>query len=189
MQWLQNPNQSNVVNLNDVRCEASRHFGNKKKEYLKAKINELETNSKNKNIRDLYRRISDFKKGNQPKTNVVKDEKGDLVADSHSIWARWRNDFFQLLNVNGVNDVRQTEIHTAEPLVPEPSDSEVEMAIEKLKRHKSPGIDQISAQLIKAEGRTICSEIHKLINSIWDKEELPEQWKKSIIVPIHLYEG
>jgi hypothetical protein len=108
-----------------------------------------------------------------------------LVADSHSILARWRNHFFQLLNVRGVNDVRQAEIHTAEPLVPEPSDSEVEMAIEKLKRHKSPGIDQIPAELIKAGGRTICSEIHKLINSIWNKEELPEQWKESIIVPIY----
>jgi hypothetical protein len=47
--------------------------------------------------------------------------------------ARWRNHFFHLLNVHEVNDVRQTEIHTAEPLVPEPSDPEVEMAIEKLK--------------------------------------------------------
>jgi hypothetical protein len=54
MQWLQNPNQSNVDNLNNVRREANRHFRNKKKEYLKAKINELETNSKNKNIRDLF---------------------------------------------------------------------------------------------------------------------------------------
>jgi len=51
MQWLQNPNQSNVDNLNNVRHEASRHFRNKKKEYRKAKINELETNSKIKNIR------------------------------------------------------------------------------------------------------------------------------------------
>jgi hypothetical protein len=97
-------------------------------------MNELETNSKNKNIRDLYRGINDFKKGYQPRNNVVKDEKGDLIADSHSILARWRNHFLQLLNVHGVNDVRQTEIHTAEPLVPEPSDSEVERATEKLKR-------------------------------------------------------
>jgi hypothetical protein len=59
-QWFQNPNQSNVENLNNVRREASRHFRNKKKEYLKAKINELETNSKNKNIRDLYRGINDL---------------------------------------------------------------------------------------------------------------------------------
>jgi len=46
-----------------------------------------------KNIRDLYRGINDFKKGYQPRTNVVKDEKGDLVAVSHSILARWRNYF------------------------------------------------------------------------------------------------
>jgi hypothetical protein len=106
IQWLQNPNQNNGDNLHDVRCEASRHFRNKKKEYLKAKFNELETNSKNKNIRDLYRDISDFKRGYQPGTNVVKDEKGDLVADSHSILATWRNHFSQLLNIHGVNDVR-----------------------------------------------------------------------------------
>jgi hypothetical protein len=70
------------------------------------------------------------------------------------------------LNINGVNDVRQTEIHTAEPLVPEPSALVVEMAVENLKRHKSPGIDQIPAELIKAGGRIIRSEIHKLIISI-----------------------
>jgi len=47
------------------------------------------------------------------------------------------------------------------------------------------GIDQISAELIKAGGRTICLEIHKLITSIWKKEKLSEEWKESIIVPIH----
>ena len=107
---------------------------------------ELETNSKNQNIRDLYRGISDFKKGYQPRCNIVKDEKGDLVADSHSIVDRWRNYFSQLLNVHGVKDVGQTEIHTAEPLVPDPSASEVELAVDKLKSHKSPGIDQIPAE-------------------------------------------
>jgi hypothetical protein len=44
--------------------------------------------------------------------------------------------------VHGDSDVKQTEIHTAEPLVPEPSAFDVEMAIEKLKRYKSPGIDR-----------------------------------------------
>jgi hypothetical protein len=132
MSVIHNPNQSDGHNLN-IRHEASRHFRNKKKEYLKATINELETTSKNKNIRDFYKGINAFKKRYQPTTNAVKDEKGDLVADSHSILARWRNHFSQLLNVHGVNNVRQTEPHMAEPLVPEPSAFEVEMAIEKLK--------------------------------------------------------
>ena len=82
------------------------------------------------------------------------------------------------MNVHGVNDVRRTEIHTAEPLVHEPSAFEFEMAIEKLQRHKSPDNDQIQAELIKARGRTSCSEIHKLINSILSEEGLPEKRKE-----------
>jgi hypothetical protein len=116
--------------------------------------------SKIKNVRDLYRGINDFKKGYQPRTIIVKDEEGDLTADFHSIMARWRNFFSHLLNVHGVNDIRQAEIHTAETLVPEPSAFEVEMVIKKLKRHKSPGIYQIQAELFKAGSRTLNSEIH-----------------------------
>jgi NADH:ubiquinone oxidoreductase subunit C len=63
---------------------------------------------------------------------------------------RCRKHFSHLLNLHGVNYVRQTEIQRAEPLVPEPSAFEVEMAIVKLKRHKSPDIDQSSAELIKS---------------------------------------
>jgi hypothetical protein len=165
--------------------EASRHCRNKEKEYPKAKIDELETNNKIKNIRDLSRSISDFKEDYRPRTDIVQDENGDLVADCHSILARWRNHFSQLLNVHGVNDVRQTELYTSYPLLTEPKAFEFKKATEKLKRHKSPGIDQIPAQLIKAGGRAVCCEIHKLINTIWNEEELPEDWKESIIVPLY----
>ena len=106
MQWLQDSNQTNVNNLNRVRNEDGRHFRNKEKEYLKAKIDEHKTDSKFKNIRDVYRGIIDFKKGYQPRTNTVKDEKVDLVTNSHSRLAVWRNHFSQVLNVPGVNDVR-----------------------------------------------------------------------------------
>jgi hypothetical protein len=61
--------------------------------------------------------------------------------------------------------------------MPEPSSSEVEAAIGKLKRYKSPGVDQIPAELIQAGGGKLSSEIHKLIKLIWNKEELPHQWK------------
>ena len=60
MQWIQDPNRRNVDNLNNIRRDASRHFRNKKKAYLKAKIEELETKSKIKNIRDLYRGTNYF---------------------------------------------------------------------------------------------------------------------------------
>jgi hypothetical protein len=73
------------------------------------------------------------------------------------------------LNILRVSDVRQIEIHTAEPLVPDPSPFEVEIVIAKFKKYKSPGSDQIPAELIQAGGETLRSEIHKLINSIWNK--------------------
>jgi hypothetical protein len=82
----------------------------------------------------LYSGISDFKDGYQSRTNIVKDEKGDLDADSHSFLARWRNHFSQLLNAHGANDVRQTELHRAEPQVSQPGGFEIEVAIDKKKK-------------------------------------------------------
>jgi hypothetical protein len=77
--------------------------------------------------------------------------------------------------VHNVSDARQIEVHTAEPLVPSPSRLEVEIAVAKLKKYKSPGSDQIPAKLIQAGSEILLSEIHKLINSVWNKKELPDQ--------------
>jgi hypothetical protein len=119
----------------------------------------LATNSKNKNIRDLYREINEFKRDYQPRNNLMKDENDELLADSQNILNTWKNYFSQLLNVHNVSD--------------DVTVLEVEIAIAKLKKYKSPSSDQILAELI-----------HKLINSVSNKEELPDQWKESIIVPV-----
>jgi hypothetical protein len=87
--------------------------------------------------------------------------------------------------VKGAGGVRQTEMHTAEPFMPEPSASEVEVAIGELKRYKSPGVDQIPAEHIQAGGETLRSEIHGLVRFILNKEELPHQRTESNVVPIH----
>jgi len=92
MQWLQDPNQSNVDNLNNVTSEATRHFRNKKKEYLKAKIDEFETKSKIKNITDMYW--------------------GIIWLQIPTVFWLSGGTISQLLIVHGVNDVRQTERHS-----------------------------------------------------------------------------
>jgi hypothetical protein len=69
-----------------------------------------------------------------------------------------------------------------EPLVPGPSRLKVEIVIEKYKKYKSAGSDEILAELIQGGGEILLSAIHKLVNSIWNKEEMPDQWKESIIV-------
>ena len=113
--------------MNNLGLNASRHLRNKKKEYLKDEIEELEINSNVNIVRDLYKGINDFKKGYQHRNINVKNEKGEFVADP-----------------------RQAAIHTVDPLVHEPSAFEIELVIGKLKNHISPGIDQIPAEFIKA---------------------------------------
>jgi hypothetical protein len=87
-QWLKSPSELNGNNLNNARREASRQFCNKTKKNVKEKIKEFATNSKDKNIRDMYRGISKFKRCYQPRSNLLKDENGDLLADSLDILYR-----------------------------------------------------------------------------------------------------
>jgi hypothetical protein len=92
LQWLQHPSKLNRANLNNIRHEASRHVRNNKWEYLKENVKGRTTNSKYKNIGDLYGGINQFKKGYyQPRRNLVKDENGDLLADLQNILNRWKN--------------------------------------------------------------------------------------------------
>jgi hypothetical protein len=116
---------------------------------------------------------------------LVQDENCDLLADSHGILNRWKNYFCQVLSVHGVNDVGHTEINTAEPLVLEPNSFEFELGIEKLKRYNSPGNDEIPAKLIQAGDNTLRCEIHKLTNSVGSKEEVSDQLKDSVIIPVY----
>jgi hypothetical protein len=121
LRWLQNPSQINGDKLQILRRETIKIFRNQEREYLKNKINELETNNKNKNMRDLYRSISEFKKGYQPRSNIIKDENGNLLAFPQSVLNRWKNVSNQVLNVHRVHHVRQMDIHMSEPLEPAPS--------------------------------------------------------------------
>jgi hypothetical protein len=95
-----------VDHLKNERREASRQFKDIKRKYLKGKINEIVTNSKNKNIRYLYREISKFKKGYQHRNNLMKEENGHLLAVSHNILSRCKNYFPHLLNLYTANDIR-----------------------------------------------------------------------------------
>jgi hypothetical protein len=121
LQWLQDPCEVSKDNLSNVRWETSRQFRKRKREYVNDKISEPKLNSKIKNIRYMSRGITEFKKGYQPRTNVVRDDKCDLLENPHIILNRWKNYFCQLSKVQGAAGLRQTEIHRSEPFVPEVS--------------------------------------------------------------------
>jgi hypothetical protein len=112
LQCLQDPSEVNADNLSNVRWEISSHFRNKKGEYFKEEMNVLGSDSGNKNIKDLYRSINEFKKVCQSRNKWVKDEGDVLFVFPHNILYRCKNYFHQLLNVHGLGGVRQTETHS-----------------------------------------------------------------------------
>jgi hypothetical protein len=93
---IHDPGETDGDNPNNVRREASRHFRNKRREYLKDKIYEFAMNSRNRNIRDLCGVINECNRSYQPRNNLVKDENGNLLADSHNNLNRWKNNISQL---------------------------------------------------------------------------------------------
>jgi hypothetical protein len=104
-------------------------------------------------IRDLYNGISFFKKGYQLRPKIINDEKGSLFSESDGVLARWRKHFSQPMNAHWINDIRQANIYSAGTPLTEKNDVVFDVAIEKLKRHKSPGMDQIPAEVIEAGRR------------------------------------
>jgi len=117
------------------------HIGDRNREYLEGKINEFEINGKNKNIIDLYRGINELKESYRPWTDLVKVRKGNLHVDSYIVVNRWKTHFFQLLNVFWVNGISRLKYIELGKLC-----VEIEVAIEKVRRYKYTGIDQITAE-------------------------------------------
>ena len=108
--------------------------------HLKGTTNEFRTNINNKNSIDLQKAYTHSWIFSilEPlfKANLVKDVKVDLPVESHSYLKGWKKPFCRLLQVNRLIIVEQTGIHTAEPVVPEPSTFDAGMAIEKTKKCK-----------------------------------------------------
>jgi hypothetical protein len=76
-------------------------------------------------------------------------------------------------------------MHTAKPLVPELTSFKVKIAIENLKRCRSPGTEQTLAELIQTVCNRRGSDVHRIITSVRNEEELPRQCKESIVVPLY----
>jgi hypothetical protein len=120
----------------------------------------------------LYRGINEFKNGCQPRSNLVKHEKGDHAC-------RFPQHFEPLLSVNvhWTDEIRQTEMCTAEPLVP--------LRLKwLLKSYNSPAVSYIPEELIQARNRAVCSEIHNIINYACYKEVLHQQRRVSLYLCI-----
>lgn len=157
----------------------------KKREWEKNRVLDIVDNNNKNNMRELYAGINSIRKGYQSQTTLIKDKNGNLLADEAGILMRWKNYFDELLNVHANDRNRiESEIHTAEPEITEPTINEVRTAIKKLKNNKAAGIDDMPGEIVKYGGERLVEEIFELIREIWNKEQIPMEWTESVIIPI-----
>jgi len=152
---------------------------------------EVEQAQIQKKSRKVYEGIKKIKGVNTSLAQVIKDKTGKILTDPNEIKDRWTEHFKELYNpINPTDDSVLLEIpqdhgQRMEDCTPDLSRDELSNAILRLKTGKAPGIDKISAEEIVASGEEGMQALFSLCHKIWQKEEFPEEWKRSIILPIH----
>ena len=117
---------------------------------------------------------------------MIKDSNGTIRTQEEEVLGMWKDFFQDLLNREDRNDEQEREqVHAIDIEIEEPTLDGVKRAIQKLKNNKTPGIDNISAELLKNGGQTLEFQMHRLILKIWRKEEIPMDWDTGIIIPVH----
>ncbi|CAM4979652.1 unnamed protein product [Rotaria socialis] len=123
-----------------------------------------------------------------PRLNVIRNQEGTMLQTNDDIKRRWTQYCSSLYKDPGGGDGMVKELEDISP--PENEDphdilySEVQAAINSLKRNKSPGSDGVTAEMLQAGGEPLSRQIHTLCNKAWHEGTIPEEWGKSILVPI-----
>ena len=136
--------------------------------------------------RKYYQIVKQFRKGFQPRLKACKDNSGKLTEGDDKILEHWAGYFkTQFEKEYSEEEESDEEVYlTAEPLVKEPSQEEMEKAICILKINRAPGEDDITAELIKNACQELKTRLYALICKIWRDEKMPDDWIIGLIVPL-----
>ena len=148
---------------------------------------EAETAARNNCSDDLYQLIRKIA-GQRRNMTTIKDKEGKRLVNEDEVLERWREHFEGGLNVPRP-DIPLPEMDQAPEVITsietgDISIAEIKRAIRRLKNGKSPGIDAISAEILKCSENDAVKQLHLLFNSIWKDHCVPEEWKKSLIVKV-----
>ena len=169
-----------------IRRETRRLLKSKKKCHLQSLVKELEIDSRQHNSRNFFQRVKSWRKGFQPRTNIISDENGQLMADSVRVVARWGQYFRGLLNEDhpSADSTPPTLPHDM-TLVPTISLEELRRSLKSLKNNRAPGSDNIPGEFYKRGGALLEKAIFEILKRVWDGEVMPDDWGEGLIVPIH----
>ncbi len=169
---------------NEVRKSARKD----KQKWLEGKCQEIEDNTGEHRTREVYKLIKTITRRWQPRQAAIKDKSGKILMDKKQVKRRWTDyceELYKEKDVRNAELLQELQAITPMERNDEKEDilyEEVERAIKRLKNNKSPGVDEITGEMIKAGGEELAKEIHGMCNDIWKGEKTPVEWIKSILI-------
>lgn len=160
-----------------------------KEEWLQEKCRDIEKLAGENRGREAYKLIKQINRSWKSKQSAIKDKNGKMLQEKEEVKKRWTEYCSGLYTDSGNSD---TVIAELDQISPPPNDDEthsilyeeVEAAVKRLKKNKSPGIDDITGEMIQAGGDRVTEEIHEICKQIWQEGRVPEEWAKSVIITI-----
>ena len=155
-----------------------------RKVQLEKKCQDIEEDNKKGRTRDMFKAVKETKGKFNPKRGTLKNRKGKTIMDGEEIkgrWAEYAEDLYKADQLTEVDVPIIGDVEVEPPILRE----EIEWCLKALSNHKSPGIDNIPTEMIKAAGESGIAALHKLCNSVWNTGIWPKQWKQSVYVPIY----
>ena len=164
-----------------------------KQDWMDKQCSEMEKYAGQHKTREVYKMVKNITRRWQPRQSAIKDKEGNILMEKEKVRNRWTEYCRELYEdkdkTNG--ELRELVQELKEISPPQRNDeeedileAEVERAIKRLKNNKSPGVDGITSEMIKAGGQRLMKEIHGMCNQIWRGESTPEEWIQSVLVTI-----
>ena len=161
-----------------------------KKKWLDKIATKAEEAARSQHMKTLYELTKTLCNERPRQSTAVLNKNGNLVSGKAEVLARWTEHFKEVLNreepENPITEEEECELPNIleEISVEEPTQSEVRTALKRLQSGKSPGIDNITAELLKADIDFSTKKIHQLLQKIWKNEKIPRKWKKGLIIKL-----
>ena len=164
-----------------------RNIREDKRKWLAEKAERAQTAAENGRQKELYSIVKQLTGQHKKQTAAVKNKNGDLIKNKRDRMERWKEHFQDVLNREVPDDppqasegeMEELDIHTEAPTI-----QEIQKALKTLRNGKAPGIDQITAEMLKADIEQTSNELKHIFKLIWEKETVPTQWKKGLICKI-----
>ncbi len=156
---------------------------------LENKITQLELDYKQNNSHNLFRTVRELEGKPKKPLSAVKDSQGNTHTDKISVLKCWEEHFSAHLNTafphqpTATNEISDAPDDADD--LPPISREEIEQAVKKMKSRKAPGIDSITAEVLKTGGKPMIEMLHKIFNQIWKQEKTPKDWARMLVTPIH----